>query len=245
MNVAEALDELRNNILRDASDIVSGASDQLWSDDTLVRYIDTAYTKFARRSLTLKDKTTAEVTQIVLQNGVTDYALHESILSVESGIFDTDAFNLRRGGNDAFNNILPTDTIFFDVNMAGTLSPGRPVAFSTDEANETLRVYPTPDATVDGKVIRLRVARLPLDTLSVDALDYEFEFPKEWHLGMLDYAAYLALRNRDVDAEAKDSADRRNASFEKLIEEAKQETRRKMFAPAQWLFGQNGFSWIR
>ena len=52
MNVGEMLDELRGNILRDKSTIVSGASDRLWSDESLMRYMNEAYNLFARRSMT-------------------------------------------------------------------------------------------------------------------------------------------------------------------------------------------------
>jgi hypothetical protein len=48
MELSDLLDELRNNILYDRSDSVSGDPDQLWSDATLVRYINEAQRRFAK-----------------------------------------------------------------------------------------------------------------------------------------------------------------------------------------------------
>ncbi|MGH9895770.1 MAG: hypothetical protein ACREA0_28055, partial [bacterium] len=85
MNTTGLLDELRSNMLRDAD-----SADALWTDDALIRYLNQAYEEFAEETLTLRDKTTAAVTQITLATGVTDYALHAAVLTVYSARYDTD-----------------------------------------------------------------------------------------------------------------------------------------------------------
>ena len=54
MTVGELLDELARNVLRDRSNLISGPDDNLWSDETLVRYMNEAQYRFARRSLALR-----------------------------------------------------------------------------------------------------------------------------------------------------------------------------------------------
>ena len=51
MNLGDLLEELRENILHDRSDRIAGDTDQLWSDRTLVRYINEAERKMAREAL--------------------------------------------------------------------------------------------------------------------------------------------------------------------------------------------------
>ena len=76
MNLGELLNELRVNILNDRSDRISGSSDYLWTDETLINYINVAQRRFARRSLCLRDSKTAEVCQITLVAGQAEYTLH-------------------------------------------------------------------------------------------------------------------------------------------------------------------------
>lgn len=48
MLLQEWLEELRENVLRDVSDVLGSSSVELWSDATLVRYLDEGYKKFSR-----------------------------------------------------------------------------------------------------------------------------------------------------------------------------------------------------
>lgn len=254
MTLAELLQELRENILHDRSNRVAGDSDLLWSDATLVRYINEAHRRFARQGLVIRDGSTPEVTEVTLVAGQKLYTLHPSVLAVVSAKIDDDEeADLARAGHAAFNTYRTPDAYFFDPSQLSSLPAGKPVAFSTDEQlsfddNDamsvvTMRVYPTPSATYAGDKIKLRVVRGPLENFSTDCMNVTPEIPEDHHLEMLDWAAYLALRIVDVDGNFAGMADMFRASFEQHVVEARKAAMRKMFTPMQWGFGRNGFSW--
>lgn len=256
MILGDLLSELRENILYDRSDRVAGTSDYLWSDTTLVRYINEAQNRFCRQGLILRDGTTPEVTQIILEEGVTHYPLHESVLAVISAKHENDVADLARAGHAAFDTYRQPDPYYFDPSSLSTLSPGKPLAYSTDDyltesdcsdalTKATLRVYPAPTAEYAGNTIYLRVVRMPVNKLVVSNLNARPEVPEMHQLNMLDWAAYLALRIVDVDAGFDKRAESFRTSFEVHAREARQIAMRKLFAPLQWGFGRNGFSWER
>lgn len=254
MNLGELVQELRENILHDRSNRVAGASDYLWSDATLVRYIDEAQRRLAREGLVIRDGSTPEVTSLTLLNNVSEYALHPSVLAVISVKQDGDTADLARAGHAAFQTYRQPDPYFFDPSSLSTLAPGKPLAYSTDEylrADDdgasgvvSLRVYPVP-ATGYLSPLKLRVVRLPVERLSTRNLYAVPEVPEIHHLEMLDWAAYLALRIVDVDGGMPNRAMEFRASFEDTVRKARSAAMRKMFTPLQWGFGRNGFSWER
>ena len=101
MLLQEWLEELRENVLRDVSDVLGSSSVELWSDATLVRYLDEGYKKFCKGTLLLRDATTRAVTQITLASGTDTYPLHKSVLSVISARLDGNAYDLRKTTHDA------------------------------------------------------------------------------------------------------------------------------------------------
>lgn len=253
MKLEDLLSELRENILHDRSDRVEGSSDYLWSDATLVRYINEAQNRFAKRGLVLRDASTAEVCQVTLADGVANYTLHPKVVAVLSARHEDDSVDLSRLGHSEIDTYRVPDTHYFDLTNVSHLNPGKPLCFTTDEEvkaddNESygvinMRVYPTPDADQNGKKIYLRVARLPLEELKVTALSRHPEIPAEHHLEMLDWAAYLALRVVDIDAGAPMRAAEFRESFEQHVQEARTHALRKMLAPKRWGFGRGGFTW--
>jgi|ERR1043166_1729432 hypothetical protein len=253
MTLDDLLLELRENILHDRSDRVSGNEDQLWSDTTLVRYIDEAQRRFARQTMIIRDGTTASVTQVTLVANTNSYALHSSVIAVISAHLAGDTADLARAGHSNFDTYHVPDTYFFDPSQLSTLPPGKPLAFDTDEflredANNmagpmNLRVFPIPSATYAGQIISLRVARLPLKRFELKELTAVPEIPEDYHLQMLDWAAYLALRIVDHDLGDPMRAEEYKKSFEATVEQARKEVWRKIFTPLQWGFGRNGFSW--
>ena len=245
MTLTELLDELRGSILRDSSNLVSGSSDKLWTDDMLVRYINDAYYRFCRLSLSLTDRT-SDLTIIELESGVSVYTLDKSVLGVISARLEGAPTDLSRTGHGVLDTPFRTDdSLFFDINILAALPPGKPLAFATDEEDASFRVYPEPSADYAGQLINMRLVRMPLEKLSLDAPDVEPEIREEWQLGMLDWAAYKALSNHDVDAESLIRAEKRKASFEEWIADAQREARRRRFAGTAWSFGRDGFAWIK
>lgn len=246
MNLEALLSELRENVLRDDAELASGPNDHLWTDETLVRYINDAYLRFARRTLALRDASTPEVVEVPLDAGVSLYALHDSILSVVSARYANDANDLPRVGRSLMQYMTPPDPLTFDPSSPGALTPGRPIAFATDETVEehrvNLKVWPEPTATEAGTLIRLRVARRPLALFTLDNMEQECELDEDYQLDMLEWAAYRAQKNSDVDG-ASTAADKHKDAFEDAIASVLKDMRRKMFAPMQWHFGRNGFRW--
>lgn len=253
MQLSDLLDELREGILHDTSDQIAGVSDKLWSDARLVRYIDEAQKRWSRLSFTLRDGKTPEVCEVILRTGVSNYDLHPSVLGVLSVRMDGDKADLPRAGHSQFNAYTMPDTYFFDPSALSAIPDGKPVAFSTDdyivvdddgEPNQiSLRVYPAPSSTYNLVKLRLRVVRLPLNPLTTANLNAHPEVPSIHHMDMLDWAAYLALRKVDVDVLNPQIAATFKKTFEDNVKIAKRDLMRKVFTPAQWAFGRNGFSW--
>lgn len=254
MKLEDLLDELRNNILHDRSAQTGGTNpDYLWSDTTLIRYINEAQKRFARRALVIRDASTPEVINVTLQEGVDTYDLHSSIISVITARLSTAQVDLIRMGHNALFTYQPPNTVTWDSSHFTTMPPGIPLAYTTDEefvegddgsrSGLTIKVYPVPAAAQTGTVIKLRVIRLPLDDLTIGDQQAIPEIPEEHHLQMLDWAAYLALRIVDHDGGDPARAGEFASSFESHVTEAKKMVLRRLFAPRPWGFGKNGWSW--
>lgn len=251
MTLQELLDELKLNILHDRSDRVDGTPDYLWSDETLIRYIDQAYRRFARRSLCIRDNSMT----VTLQAGVNEYTLESSVLGIISAKFNNDIGDLARAGHAQFDTYRMPDNYFFDPSQLSAMPPGKPLAYSTDEtlgaddndstAAVVLRIFPTPSADYANQPVRLRVVRMPSEHLTSANMSAVPEIPEDHHLEILDWAAYLALRIVDVDGGMPALADKFKATFEESIALARNNTMRKLFTPLQWGFGRNAFSWER
>ena len=254
MKLDDLLDELRTNILNDRSDQTSGDSDYLWTDKTLVRYINEAQRRFARKAFVIRDATTPEVVNVALEAGVTQYDLHQSILSVLSAKIDGAVYDLARVGHCILGDYRTQNVVTpFDAALLNSPTAGAPQAFSTDETIAedddgtmsvvSMRVYPTPRAEDAGTIIKLRVVRMPIDDLTLNNRQAIPEIPADHHLEMLDWAAYLALRIVDQDAGSVTRAREFAQSFEAHVQEARRVVLRKLRAPQTWGFGRGGFSW--
>lgn len=253
MKLEALLAELRENVLRDDAELASGPNDQLWTDETLVRYINDAVQRFARKTLSLRDASTPEVVEVSLATGVSTYVLHESILAVVTARYDTDTVDLQRLGRSAIVLAVPLeDPPWFDPSAVAAATPGRPLAFSTDETLDvdvkqavTLTVYPAPTADENGKIIYLRTARMPLVKFDIEepgGLEVECELPEAYQLDMLEWAAYRATRNSDIDGHSS-ASERHEARFKAACEEVLKDVRRKMHVPIRFAFGSGGFTW--
>jgi len=254
MKLADLLDELRNNMLFDRSAYTGGTNPTyLWSDNTLIRYINEAQKRFARKTYCIRDGSTAEVVNVTLVEGQSEYTLHDSIITVLSAKLSTAQVDLVRTGHWALGTYAPPNPVMWDSSHFYTMPPGVTLAYATDEElaegdsgtrnTVTLRVFPVPDATAAGNIIKLRVARYPLDELMLNDLEAVPEIPEDHHMDMLDWAAYLALRIVDHDAGDSERAAEFAASFEAHVKEALKLVLRKLFAPQPWGFGKSGWSW--
>jgi hypothetical protein len=92
----------------------------------------------------------------------------------------------------------------------------------------------------------LRVSRLPLVPFTNKTISLASELPEDWQLDMLEWAAWRALRNWDLDAEDRKKADQHKTRFDDAVKECRHEVEiRKMHAPPTWSFGQGGFTYPR
>lgn len=233
MNLQALLDELRGNILRDVSDALGGASDKLWTDETLVRYINEGYRRFCRRTLLIRDATTPGVTQIVLVAGVDRYELHEDVLSVLTARIQGNAYDLRKTTHDSLAGAVGNSDLA--VMVIAPMVDQEPRWFAMDEENRILRVSPNVGTAFDGRILQLRVARMPAAVLTTADLTAELEVSEDYHLDILEWAAYRALRNHDVDVENIGKATSHKNRFNEAVDEAEKDSRRAMFAPVEFI----------
>lgn len=254
MKLSELLAELRGSILRDTSTLKSGPPDHYWADDALIRYINDAHRRFARQALCLRDSKPSTITQVTLVEGQVLYDLHPSVLRVTSARHeesDTDMLRIAHVHRYTWAN---PHLDWADFNgYPQSASQNRPMRYATDESLNVddehqikFLVDPAPNADEDGKKINLRVIRLPVDDLVANSLSAEPEIPADWQLDMLEWAAYRALRNWDVDAEAIEKSERHRKRFDEAVAECVKEIeQKKMFDPVRWQFGGNGFTYVR
>ena len=226
MNVNELLNELRRNILRDSSAAISADDeDFLWTDEALLSYINDAYYRFCHLTEYLQDATTPEVCRIALQTGVTDYTLDASVIRVLSV--------------EHKKLVIPvntTDHMFGDLQDSPGYTRVRredyPGVFAVvpDYQIGTLKVVGNPTVGDVTDPLRLRVSRYPLARLSFDGATAEPEIPERFHLDLLEWAAFRALRNHDVDAENMAKASAHSTRFERAVEEVRAEFKARKFA---------------
>lgn len=224
MNVQELLEELRANLLRDVSDEVDARdTGLLWSDRTLVRYINDAQVKFAVETGLLRDETTEAITRITLVEGQEQYALDARVIAVLGSRIGPKWHLSRTTYGALFSN---RGDVSLGYVRLGPCANGTPRRFYTDRETGKIGVYPAPDADSAGKTLVLRVTRKPLQSLIASNLQAVPEIPEEYHLDMLEWAAWRALRNHDVDAENMAKASAHKTRFEQAIKELSREAKR-------------------
>lgn len=206
MTLSELLDYVRIDLLRDKSDLVSGSTDRLFSDELIVRYLDEAQKLFCRRTYALVDNS-SDLAEISISEDEPEYELDPLILFVYSARISTESYPL-------------ADLTFGYIPTYSTDCTGLPTAYSLDEANRIIRFYPIPDASY---TVKLRIARLPSADLTLDDLDASPEIDAQYHLDLGDFAAYRCLQNNDIDGSDKGTADVLRKEWEMKVREAKRE----------------------
>jgi hypothetical protein len=209
-----------------------------------------AYRRFARQTLCILDNTTPDVTQVTLATGVDMYTLHPKIVTVLTARHQDDQQDLVQIQHSRAANNVNANTEDWDV--ASITTNGKPRSWSVDEGGDVdtdnaiqFRVVGVPDSTQDGKLVYLRTARKPLVDFSLEHLDQKIEIPEDWELDWIEFAAWRALRNWDLDAQDRQKADAHKARFEEAVKECRREMLRKHHKPVKWGFGGPGFTYTR
>lgn len=235
MNASDLLDTLREDILKDVG------VPPMWTDRRLAQLLNEAYMEFAEATLIIRDSTTESAT-ITLKPGVNQYDMGEEVLAVMSARVEGVTGNLKRFGDSELNaEDSPGDTLAWLENInAAYIQAGAPRAFTTDDSTHTFTVFPVPSAEENGTVIRMRVARLPREEITMDNLDIKLEIPRNLQLGLTHGAAAIAYTDQDADGGDAAKGKVQKDKFEEYVERGKKYVRRIMFQPLTWGFGKSG-----
>lgn len=226
MNTGDLLAYVASEFLDDRTELLDGEPDSLWSNKTLVRYLNAAQERLARRAWLLVDIANPVAGVIPLVEGKTVYTLHKSILRVLDATFDDAVVTLPRSTDADMRGYMPPSPDFFDVNALSARTPGNPLAIATDVGSHLLRITPAPDEDQAGLKLYLRVARLPVCPLEHDKPKGEPEVDEHWHLEMCSYAAGRALQHPTADSNQKTLGKGMVDDFERIVREARQERER-------------------
>jgi hypothetical protein len=230
MNLRELLDEARRNVLRDISTAVTRQNDdELWSDDALVMYIRDAEEKFAAGTLCLRDSKTAATCTITLADGVSEYLMDRRVIACYAATYNG---NIALGRTSHATRFGARGDITPKTATREPMATGEPRLFYTDRDTGYIGFYPTPGAEQVGDTVRIQVARRPLVPLSTADMTAEPEIPDEFHLDLLEWAVWRALRNHDADIDGDPNnisiVMARASMHKKRFEGAMTECKRKM-----------------
>lgn len=240
MTLEEMLDHLGSHILDDRTELLDGAPDSMFSDEVLVRYLNSAQELFCRKAWPIVDQTTAACCEVTLVTDQTDYSVHRSVIRVLSAVpQDSDIPLLQLNWNLMSNQPTPGFPDFLENRFAYTYPSGRPAYFSLDQATRTLRVRPKPSAEQVAAIVKLklRVARMPITPLSVATPLSSPEIPDEFHLDLCNYAGGRALVQANLDAGDVKRGRDLIAEFMANIRSAKVEKAIAQTGPGRWIFG--------
>lgn len=236
MDLAAMLAYVRSFLDDGSVALVDGDNDQLWSDDLIVRFLNEGVRLLARAAWNIIDEGNATAGAITLATGVATYALHKSVLRVIMATPTDQSWPLWHTSDVALRSPRPYDDEPFDINNLSIANPGRPVAFSTDGGTRMLRVFRTPSVTENGLVINLKVARLPVATLTLDDTSVGPETPDDYSLSICDYAAGRCLLQPNVDGQQKTTGRELITAFNDLMKDARRDRQRAENGPAVWGF---------
>lgn len=197
MNLGELRDEARHR-LRDTRQPYG------WTDADLDAYANRAVVEACDRARLIYDTTTAELTNLVLVEGVRDYYLSPLIKHVDQLFIDLP-------GTDKHQLIGACDKQDLQ-NWFGAgwdMQPGTPQRFWRDSTG--VHYYPIPDQAYTGK---MWVYRLPLDTerMTTDTDEPPFDADHHWYL--LHWMCYEAYSVHDADLGDPKKAAQALADFE-------------------------------
>ena len=244
MKTSELIQFVAKDLLDDRTDMLSGESDELFSDATIIRHLAEAERILCRRAWVLEDNGSVcgtKASRIQLVENRTDYQLDKSILFVKSvRLSDSDIDLVRVGYEDNrprghFTGAAALD--YWDVNSSYVENPGRPGRFSTDMGTRVIRVRQKPDATAAALKLNLVVVRMPINPISTTTPDASPEVPEDFHMMLGYYAAGKCLTMPTVDAELRSLGKSYVADFNAAVLEAKRDRQRLQQSEPRHRFG--------
>ena len=171
------------------------AVDAAWGNTRLLEFLAEAQDQFCDDTGYFVDKRTYTITTVADQAA---YAISDRVIAVKE-VWDGD----RKLGKFVQNDRDPYDRIWVAVTFPSSTG-AEAHAWQADQETGYITLYPTPpDAGVE---YTLRVWRRSLEWLS-DA-GAEPEVPVQFHRGLIQFAAYIALTDHDFETQDKVSADK-------------------------------------
>lgn len=197
MTLAEIIAEFR-------SQRVDSNKPYFWSDEDIIRYLNSAVDEACERALLIEDRATAACCQITLIAGQADYALHTSVLKVK---------RITYAGQKI------TETSLEELDDADPLWETRTgVPDSYLMTGKTgIRLVPTPTAASVAVTsqINLTVFRTPLTPFTTDSDEESApEIPAVYHLRLMPWVYRCALLKTDAETFSKEDALRQEGMFE-------------------------------
>ena len=219
--------------------MLSGESDQLFSDDVIAKRLAEAENILCRRAWVIEDTGATCATRIQLVENKTDYSVDKSVLFIKSVRLSDSEIDLPRVGYD---DNRPRTALFqplgpWDVNATYVENPGRPSRFSTDVGNRIIRIRQKPDAASALLKLHLIVVRMPINAISVANGDKSPEVPEEFHMDLASYAAGKCLSLPTLDAAQRTAGRELLADFDARVKEAKRDRQRWQQSMPQHRFG--------
>lgn len=177
-----------------------GATGQLWTDEEIVTYLNSAVEEACERALLLEDRTTDACCAILLQPGVHTYPLHPSVIAVKRVAL-------------AGSPLDPTSEEDLDCHSPGwEVRTGAPRGYFIVGQRE-MRVVPTP---TEAATLSLTVYRTPLKPAKEDDAK-DIEIPAIYHLRLMPWIYRCALLKHDAEAFDKTRALDHEAIFERTF----------------------------
>lgn len=236
MNLQELLSHTTTYLDDRTENLIDGDPDSLWSDATILRYLNEAQRILCRRAWVIIDIGNPTAGMITLAEGVSTYALHTSVIRLYDGTVESETPSIPRYTDAALRAPRSPSLEAFDINRSETYTPGAPIAVASDAGSRLVRVIPAPAAAQTGTRVLLKVARMPIVYLTLDDTEASPEVPEEYHMGLCDYAAGRCLTQPNVDGQAKTDGRILLAGFDNLVIEARRERQRAEMAPARFAF---------
>jgi hypothetical protein len=239
MKNKELIEYVSKDMLDDRAEMLSGESDQLFSDDVIARRLAEAENIMCRRAWVLEDTGASCATRIQLVENKTDYSVDKSVLFIKSVRLSDSEVDLSRVG---YNDNRVRSALFqpddqWDVNAPFIENSGRPSRFSTDQGNRIIRIRQKPDAASALLKLHLVVVRMPISAISVANGDKTPEIPEEYHMDLASYAAGKCLSLPTLDATQRAAGRELLNDFNTRVLEAKRDRQRWQQSQPQHRFG--------
>lgn len=173
-----------------------------WSDTRLAHWLSEGQDKFCEQSGFWSDKSTYTITTVLNQ---TDYAIPARVTAVRS-VWD--------GTRELVDGTREHTPVI-------TGEPQRPLRYRTDLETGVLSLLEPPAADI---ILTLRVHRRSKIRFSVAGT--ELEIPEEFHLAVVEYAAYKAFGDHDRELQDPVKANDHLLNFKRYVKDGQRAYRR-------------------